>query len=121
MVSLLLVFKRFWKVIRQGWDDREFRGLAIVLGGWLALGTIVYTVNEGWGVIESLYFCVMTLTTIGYGDYTPSDSVMQVYTIIYAVLGIGFFVAFTARIVQVGFESRRRDDAAVTGTEPSGG
>ena len=100
-----------WKVMRDGWADREFRGLGMVLGSWIALGTIIYSVNEDWSVIESFYFCVMTLTTIGYGDYTPTSETMQLYTVIYAVLGIGFFVAFNARLVQVSFESRRRDES----------
>jgi voltage-gated potassium channel len=111
MISLLLILKRFWTVIVHGWDDREFRGLTLVLAGWVTLGTLIYSISEGWGAIEALYFCVMTLTTIGYGDYTPTGSTMQLYTVIYSVLGIGFFVAFNARIVQIAFATRRRDDA----------
>ena len=112
MISLVLIFNRFWKVVRHGWADKEFRGLGIVLGSWIALGTIIYATQEDWSVIESLYFCVMTLTTIGYGDYSPTTEAMQLYTVFYSVLGIGFFVAFTARLVQVSFQSRRADDEA---------
>jgi len=109
MISLLLILKRFGRVIRLGWSDLEFRGLCIVLGSWLALGTVIYSFYEEWGVIDSLYFCVMTLTTIGYGDFTPTSQAMRLYTVFYAVLGIGFFVAFNARLVQVALESRNRD------------
>ena len=114
MISLLLILKRFWRVIRLGWSDLEFRGLCIVLVLWLALGTIIYSFNEGWGVIDSFYFCVMTLTTIGYGDFSPTGEAMRLYTVFYAVLGIGFFVAFNAKLVQVALESRHdetSDDA----------
>jgi len=123
MISLILIFKRFWKVVRSGWSDKEFRGLGIVLGSWIALGTIIYSVQEDWSVIESLYFCVMTLTTIGYGDFSPSTEAMQLYTVFYSVLGVGFFVAFTARLVQVAFQSRQTDDeeaAAATSTSGQG-
>lgn len=112
MISLLLIFKRFWKIIREGWSDAEFRGLGIVLAFWIALGTIIYSINEDWSVVESLYFCVMTLTTIGYGDFSPTTESMQLYTVFYSVLGVGFFVAFNARLVQVSFETRRRDQEA---------
>lgn len=112
MVSLILILKRFVRVVQGGWEDREFRGLTIVLAAWVALGTIIYTFNEGWSAVESFYFCVMTLTTIGYGDLSPSGSAMQLYTVVYAILGIGFFVAFNARLVQVSFESRRRDESS---------
>ncbi len=116
MISLLSILKRFIGVMKQGWEEPEFRGLAIVLAGWIALGTVIYTVYEEWTVIESFYFSVMTLTTIGYGDYTPSTPTMQLYTVFYAVLGIGFFVAFNAKIVQIALERRQQrnstDDTA---------
>ncbi|MFW2332918.1 potassium channel family protein, partial [Ilumatobacter sp.] len=99
------------RVVRGGWEDREFHGLAIVLAAWVVLGTIIYTANEGWSVVESFYFCVMTLTTIGYGDLSPSGPAMQLYTVVDAILGIGFFVAFNARLVQVAIESRQRDES----------
>ena len=121
MISLLLIFKRFWTVVRLGWDDREFRGLCTVLGSWLALGTIIYSIYEEWSVVDSLYFCVMTLTTIGYGDLSPTGELMRLYTVFYAVLGIGFFVAFNARIVQIALDSRRNDDAATGGPGDAGG
>lgn len=111
-MSLLLILRRFARVVRSGWDDKEFRGLAIVVAAWVATGTIIYTIYEDWSVIDSLYFCVMTLTTIGYGDLAPTTDNMKLYTVVYAVLGIGFFVAFNARLVQIGFASRKRDDEA---------
>jgi len=114
VISLLLILKRFLRVVRLGWSDLAFRGLSVVLSFWLALGTIIYSLNEGWGMIDSFYFCVMTLTTIGYGDFNPSSEAMRLYTVLYAVLGIGFFVAFNAKIVSVAFESRHdetTDDA----------
>ena len=109
MISLLSISNRFLHVMRSGWDDPEFRGLSMVLGSWIALGTIIYTVYEDWNVAESFYFSVITLTTIGYGDYTPSTTEMQIYTAIYAVLGIGLFVAFNASLARFAFRSRLTD------------
>ena len=119
MISLLSILKRFWKVMEGGWSDPEFRGLSIILGSWVALGTIIYSVYEDWSIIESLYFCVMTLTTIGYGDYTPSDSTMQLYTIVYAVLGIGFFFSFNAKLVRIAIVGRRQDEPPTAPTDHS--
>ncbi len=121
MISLLSILKRFWKVMRGGWADPEFRGLSVILGSWVALGTIIYSVDEDWSVIESLYFCVMTVTTIGYGDLTPTGSTMQLYTIVYAVLGIGFFVAFNARLVQLAISSRRGEESTTPDQPEPGG
>ncbi len=106
VISLLSILRRFVAVIRQGWSEPEFRGLSIVLAGWITLGTIIYAIYEKWTLIESFYFSVMTLTTIGYGDYAPSTPTMQLYTVFYSVLGIGFFVAFNAKLVQIALARR---------------
>ena len=120
LISLISILKRFTKVMKAGWGDSEFRGLSIVLGSWVGLGTVIYSVREGWNIIDSLYFSVMTLTTIGYGDFAPTTSWMRLYTVIYAVRGIGLFVAFNARLARFAFESRKQDDEASPsdGTQP---
>lgn len=111
LISLASILSRFYKTMRAGWGDAEFRGLTVVLGSWVALGTIIYSVREGWSIIDSFYFSVMTLTTIGFGDLAPTSPGMRIYTTVYAVMGIGLFVAFNARLAQFAYQSRRSDDS----------
>jgi hypothetical protein len=107
MLSFLVVFRRLAAVLRLGWEDESFRALATMTASWVAFGTLVYSLSEGWNPVESLYFCVMTATTIGYGDYTPSDNWMRLFTVVYSIMGIGMFVGFTARIVDLAVRIRR--------------
>ena len=51
--------------------DDHYRDLLFTSLFVLALGTIVYRYLEGWSWVDCLYFSVITLTTIGYGDFTP--------------------------------------------------
>ncbi|XP_033629154.1 uncharacterized protein LOC117291514 [Asterias rubens] len=42
--------------------------------GYITLGAIMFFfIQEKWNLFESFYFCFITLTTIGFGDYVPAD------------------------------------------------
>jgi voltage-gated potassium channel len=61
--------------------------------GWVLIGA-----SEAWRsdfdqYLRGVYWCVTTIATIGYGDYTPNhDSNLQiVYTIVVMVFGVGMY------------------------------
>mgnify|MGYP002038763897 CR=1 FL=1 len=45
-----------------------------IVGTYLSIGTLLFSALEGWGLSTSIYFCVITLTTVGYGDVVPKTS-----------------------------------------------
>ena len=44
--------------------------------------------------IDCLYFSVITLTTIGYGDIAPETTGGKIFTMFYIVVGIGIILSF---------------------------
>ena len=98
-------FINLWKLLvatRHGIkDDPEFRALLILLLTLLAGATYFYWQVEGWSVIDSLYFSIMTMSTIGYGDFVPTTTFSKVFTIIFAILSIGIFVAVVSKLVSI--------------------
>jgi hypothetical protein len=53
----------------------------------LVIGTVFYSVVEGWSPLDSLYFSMITLTTVGYGDLTPSTPASRSFTVLYILVG----------------------------------
>jgi voltage-gated potassium channel Kch len=42
----------------------------------------------------------VTLTTVGYGDVTPTSDFSRLFTIVYILIGLGVLVAFTSSIAR---------------------
>ena len=74
--------------------DKKYRPIVVVAFTLLATGTIVFHFAEGWGWFDAFYFCVITLATVGYGDFAPKTDLGKLSAIIYIISGIGIFLAF---------------------------
>ena len=98
MLSLLLGLARLGQSIARSFRDPQFRALLLLYGALLLIGTAFYARTEGWSVLDALYFCVVTLATVGYGDFAPRTSVGKVFTIVYILIGAGVFVVLAAEL-----------------------
>lgn len=73
----------------------------------LGIGVLFYHYSaENLSWVDSLYFCVITLTTIGYGDITPQTDGGKLFTSAYAVIGIGIFAAVINFLIRRGAINR---------------
>jgi hypothetical protein len=78
--------------------ERDSRPAIFWALGTLLIGTLAYHWLEGWSFLDSLYFCVVSLATVGYGDYTPTTSFAKLFTIGYLVNGLAILLALFDRI-----------------------
>ena len=77
-----------------------FRGLVAASLLLLAGGTIFYHFTEKWSWINSYYFCVVSLTTVGYGDLAPHTDAGKLFTTFYLLAGIGVITAFITTFIR---------------------
>ncbi|KAG5235214.1 two-pore potassium channel [Salix suchowensis] len=64
---------------------------------YLSLGVLIYSLNrdkfegiETHPVVDALYFCIVTMCTIGYGDITPNSTSTKLFSILFVLVGFGF-------------------------------
>ncbi|XP_044061057.1 potassium channel subfamily K member 4 isoform X2 [Siniperca chuatsi] len=78
--------------------------LSILIGCliFVAVPTVVFQKVEDWSFLESLYFVVITLTTVGFGDYVPGDGHEGMFfkplVWLWIVFGLAYFASILTMI-----------------------
>ena len=49
----------------------------LIILAFLSFGSVLYHFWEGWDYVSAAYFCFITMSTIGFGDYSPSESFLN--------------------------------------------
>jgi voltage-gated potassium channel len=102
MISFSRILVRLW--IR----DPDFRALVLLVFLTLLTGTIFYSYQEGWTLIDAFYFSVTTLTTVGLGDPAPTTPVGKLFTVGYIFSGLGLIAAFINSVAEENLTRGRR-------------
>jgi hypothetical protein len=66
--------------------------------GLILIGAIVVGPIEGWSIIEALYFAVVSLTTVGFGDYYPQHVASIWFCILWLPFSVGFMSMFLKNV-----------------------
>ncbi|MEI5908007.1 potassium channel family protein [Bacillus spongiae] len=98
MISFFITLSRMTKALLRAIHDKEFQVLFSLTIVTLLSGTIFYSTVEGFSLIDALYFSVITLTTVGYGDLSPQTDFGKIFTIIYLIAGVGIILGFINKI-----------------------
>jgi voltage-gated potassium channel len=119
MIEFFSTLVRFFRAIVGAWRrDPQFRTLVILVFFTLLSGTIFYMLQEGWSMVDSFYFSVTTLTTVGLGDLTPTTTLGKLFTVFYIFTGLSLVLGFIDTIAKETFTSRRRgQDSGEVGQE----
>ncbi len=90
---------------------RLFRIQSIFLGflmvvNWISCGWIyIYPISKDIDVtsyyIKAFYWALTTLTTIGYGDITPTDNIGRIFTCFIMIIGVGMYGVVIGNISRV--------------------
>jgi voltage-gated potassium channel len=78
---LRLVFFLYWMGLTVHW----------ITCGWIAIRDAGDSADAWNEYLDGLYWCITTLSTVGYGDVIPETAGQKVFTISVMVMGVGIF------------------------------
>ncbi|KAL1827278.1 hypothetical protein ACET3Z_005690 [Daucus carota] len=82
------------------------RQATLLLIVYLILGILIYAFNrdhfsgiETNPFIDAIYFCIVTMCTIGYGDIAPSSAAAKIFACLFVLVGFGFIDILLSGVV----------------------
>ena len=74
----------------------------------LFLGSFIIGHFEGWDWEDTIYYCVVTTTTIGYGDVTPQRQWTKLFAVLFIPLAVGAMGHFLGTVANFIMDQRIR-------------
>ena len=109
MISFILTLKRLLKALWHAFQMKNFQVLFVLVLIVLLSGTIFYVRQEGLSVIDSLYFCIATLSTVGHPSFAPETVLGKIFTMIYIVGGTGLFIGLIGYLAYAMIQDTKSD------------
>lgn len=100
MLGLVALVRLATRGIRSLAHDESARGLLALALSLIGAGAVFYHQVEDLSWVDSFYFTVITLTTVGYGDIAPQTTAGKIFTIFYVLIGIGILVALVTEVAR---------------------
>lgn len=66
----------------------------------VAISTVFFHHVEGWTYFESYYYTIVTIATVGYGDFVPTTTIGRFAATVLILLGIGLFSTFVTLMLK---------------------
>ncbi|MBA0802449.1 hypothetical protein Gohar_012736, partial [Gossypium harknessii] len=90
----------------QSESSSIIRQAVFLLSIYLILGVVIYSFNrdefsgiETHPVVDALYFCIVTMCTIGYGDIAPLTPATKIFACVFVLVGFGFIDILLSGVV----------------------
>lgn len=79
---------------------RNFRLLALATVAAITTGAVFMHFQEKLDWVDAVYFSVVSLTTVGYGDIVPKTDAGKIFVCFYLLVGIGIIAAFASNLIK---------------------
>lgn len=109
MIQVLVLLKRFARSLRKDRLDKVLIALLIIT----FIGMLGMAYFDSLSLADSLWWTIVTITTVGYGDISPESLGGRLIAVLLMLSGIGFLGMLTATLASTFVEERRQEEKGV--------
>jgi voltage-gated potassium channel Kch len=88
-------------IIRVLVNNKQTLIIGISILVYFAAAVVVYSSAEGWDFVTCIYFAVVVVTTVGYGDYLPSTDSSKIGFIFLSHFGLAIVAFAIGHVIDV--------------------
>lgn len=81
--------KKLYRVFWNAPDSHPISVAAFLVCAIISIGTFGYMAIEGWGLTDSFYMCIITVSTVGFGEVRTLSSEGRLFTAFLIIAGVG--------------------------------
>ncbi|NDR55886.1 MULTISPECIES: potassium channel family protein [Aliiruegeria] len=85
-------FRQILRGVGYAFGDGRVRSILAFTLALVLWASVFYRFVEGWSWLDSIYFSVIAVSTVGFGDISPDTAGGKIFTMFYIVIGLGVFV-----------------------------
>jgi len=79
-------------------QTNRFTAIALFVVSLICFSAWFYHLVEKWNWLDSFYYIIVTLGTVGYGDFTPKTDAGKLYAMALIIVGIATFGFFAQQL-----------------------
>lgn len=114
LIKLITVTIRSKKILTNFFEQHKIFYISIFLFGIVSISSIIiYYLEKGYSINsfeDAIWWTIVTITTVGYGDIAPHTSIGKLVAIILMLSSIGIIGAFTGAIASLIFHSKLKSN-----------
>ncbi len=82
--------------------------VVVSLVGIVAMGTVFFHFVEGWSWLDSYFFTVVTISTVGYGVLVPVTALGKIAATVFIFVGLGIFAVAIQQFANYHMQKREQ-------------
>ncbi|MGT2711269.1 potassium channel family protein [Streptococcus oriscaviae] len=107
IARLFALSSRFWDTIRSLLNTNGLSKILILNLAAVVSSSILLSILEDKPIFDALWWSIVTMTTVGYGDIVPQDWITKIIAIVLMLVGICTFGMVTSAITRFFIDGER--------------